>query len=339
MAAVPGRDQRLQRRQEGRGLVEAEPEPRVLRIERLVGVLAGADRRQIGGEVGALARLQAEAIAPVEPRDHGGEAGQRAVMEIGRGVADAEQRRRIQGAVARLRRGRRHRSDVVAPPVDEIAVRDMAGRAGPPRHAREGAVEDRLAASGLLAGAPVERPVAREQRRRQEIERVHIGGQRIEHQRGRFRAAELAHDHVAGEFAQARDPPVPPIRRGEADAAQARYIERVQPPVAAARVEETVIDVDPPLAAAEPGDEERPVDVAPVVAGRTGEAERAGARAEDFRRIEQHVAIGNEKEPFLVHPALLEIEHQPGQGLLLAQRAARRQPVGGGQGRRPGLEP
>ena len=103
-------------------------------------------------------------------------------------------------------------------------------------------------------------------------------------------------------------------------------------------LKKTVVDVDSPLAAAEPGHEERPVDVAPVVAGRTGEAEGSGARAEDFRRIEQHVAIGDEKEPFLVHPALLELEHRAGQGLLFAQRAARRQKVGGWQGRHPGLE-
>ena len=109
-------------------------------------------------------------------------------------------------------------------------------------------------------------------------------------------------------------------------------------PVVAARVEEAVVDIDAARAAAEPRDEERPVDVSPVMAGRAGEPERTGARAEDLRRIEQHVAIGDEKELLLVHPALLEVEHQARQGLLLAQNAARRKPAGRGQVRHPRFE-
>ena len=259
-------------------------------------------------------------------------------MEIGRGVEAAEERRRVQRPVPRMGRGRRDRADVVSAAVEEIAVGNVARSAGPVRHPGKAAVEDRLPPLRGLAGAPVQGSVARQQRRRQEVELVHIGDQRVEHQRRRFRPAQLAHDDVPGEFAEARHPAVPAVRRGEADAAQARHVERVEPPVIAARIEEAVIGVDAARAAAEPRHEQRPVDVAPVVAGRTGEAERAGARAQDLRRIEQHVAVGDEKEPLLVDSPLLEVEHQAGQRLLFAQRASRRKAAGGRQGRRSLLE-
>ena len=72
MTAVPCGYQRLQRREEGRCLVEAQPETGVLAMERLVGLLAGSHRFEIGGEVRPLARVQPEAVAPIEPVDDRG---------------------------------------------------------------------------------------------------------------------------------------------------------------------------------------------------------------------------------------------------------------------------
>ncbi len=77
----------------------------------------------------------------IEPLHHVTEGGQRAVVEVGRGVLDVDQRGRVEEAVPGIGPRRVARADVMLTAVDEVGTGQMTGAAGPAAETLEGFVE------------------------------------------------------------------------------------------------------------------------------------------------------------------------------------------------------
>ena len=76
------------------------------------------------------------------------------------------------------------------------------------------------------------------------------------------------------------------------------------------------------------GDEEPLVDVRTVVAGRAGDAKLARRATEDLGAVEQHVAIGDQRQVGLIYALLFETQYKQGQRILIEDVRARRQRCG-----------
>jgi hypothetical protein len=266
-------------------------------LDAFLGVAHGLE---IGDEVGAVARGEAEAELAIEMRDDIAVGRVAPVVEIGRGRVGVEQGRRVEQAV---------RADVVAPPVDEggggmwheaqlcrPCPRSCGGTSASPRRA---------------AASPVRRARRRgELRVGDELELVHVGDQRVEDQRRRLGAGELADDDVARELAQRCGAAVAPVGRREADAAQARDVDRIEHEVVRDRIEMRAGGVDVAGPRRHAGNEEARIGVAVDVAGVAREPGRLGGRPQDRRRAERGVAE-------------LDEEGLPAAGDLRAQHLAR----------------
>ena len=94
-------------------------------------------------------------------------------------------------------------------------------------------------------------------------------------------------------------------------------IDRIVAAVVEHRVEESAVHVDRTGLVTGAGDEKPLIDVRAVVTGRTGDAQIAGRAAEDLGTVEQHVAVGDQRQVGFVDPLLFEIEHEKWQGVLI----------------------
>ena len=325
MFCIPLRQQRIKRRGEGRQFGECQPEGGVLGVECLIGLVRCAHGLQIGRQVGPFRSGQAERLRFVEPVHDSGQGRQRPVVEIGRGVDGAEQRGCIHRTGAGAIVGRRNRADIMGLPVQEVRVRDVAAGAGTVAERREGRIEDRFAAlRGLGSGfgqltIPCQHGVG------QEVEFAHVGEQSIQHEGRRFIAAELVDDDVAGEIAQGGEAAIAAVGPGEAQATEAGDVNRIIAPVIEDRVEEGAIDIDRAWLMARTRNEKPLVNVRAVVTGRTSNPEVLRRIAKDLRAVEQHVAIGHQRQVGLVDALLLEIEDEARQRILIEDVRPRRQ--------------
>ena len=117
----------------------------------------------------------------------------------------------------------------------------------------------------------------------------------------------------------------PPNSLTTTQAAKARDVERVATPVVEDWVEKGAVDVDRARLVTGTRNEQPLVDVRTVVTGRAGETEIARRASEDLRAVEQHVAVGHERQIGLVNALFLEIENKPRQRILVEYVGAGRQ--------------
>ena len=78
-----------------------------------------------------------------------------------------------------------------------------------------------------------------------------------------------------------------------------------------ARLEKGVIDIDTAGTGAETRNKESLIYVASVVAAGARNADASRRFAEDFRRIEKHVAVSDHEQLALIDTALFEVQDEP----------------------------